>query len=291
MSYPVLEQPVVTKLFDSQTSYDVDMPATVRRGELLVVKIHVGEQNESISTPAGWTEGLSAHTGIGRINIFHKKADGSEGGTTVTFSQKYSPTNSDTISKVYRYSNWSDIAFGTMANGGNYSSIDVPSLDPPWGAEDATFITGLGVGSPGSAIYTPPSGYIIDDNSTTAAGTRFATARRKATVDIEDPDTWDLNSTYYCGTYVMAIRGPELNDNPYLDVPWSSTPTSDQTDYVGFYDLSNAPQSWWDEVDTSDGNKLRVAKDDVYDSTSATQLAFDVENFDDVNQTGHLYFR
>lgn len=82
-----------------------------------------------------------------------------------------------------------------------------------------------------------------------------------------------------------------LADTPYITVPWTA-PASDLTDYVGYYDLSNAPQSWWDEVDTSDGTKLRVAKDDQpANNTTATELAFEVVDFDDVAQTGQLWFR
>jgi hypothetical protein len=57
-------------------------------------------------------------------------------------------------------------------------------------------------------------------------------------------------------------------------------PSSNLTDFTVLVDASRFPQSWWDEVDTSDPTKGRAAKDD------GTELAFDWLSFDDVAETG-----
>lgn len=68
-----------------------------------------------------------------------------------------------------------------------------------------------------------------------------------------------------------------------------ATVTNPATDLVGpvlYVKMADLSADFWSAVDTSDGTKLRVAIDG-----SETELAFDVQEFDDVAETGHLWVK
>lgn len=59
-----------------------------------------------------------------------------------------------------------------------------------------------------------------------------------------------------------------------------SNPSSDLTDFTLMIDLSSLPNDWWSAVNTSDGTKGRVTKN------NGTELAADWIEFDSTNHTG-----
>ncbi|WP_425399656.1 LamG-like jellyroll fold domain-containing protein [Aeoliella sp.] len=81
------------------------------------------------------------------------------------------------------------------------------------------------------------------------------------TIDVLTPDTTAL---------YVEITAPE--------------PSETHEEFTFEFDLENMPQTWWDQVDTTDGSKGRVADDD------GNYFAADWPNFDPSNQTGRLYF-
>lgn len=60
-----------------------------------------------------------------------------------------------------------------------------------------------------------------------------------------------------------------------------TNPSSSLTDFSLLVDLSRLPQSWWDDVDTSDATKGRASKGD-----GTTELAVDWLDFDNTAETG-----
>jgi len=74
-----------------------------------------------------------------------------------------------------------------------------------------------------------------------------------------------------------------LPDTPYGVPSGWTNPASDLTDFVFVIDVSLLPQGWWDEVDTADGARGRLAKDD------GTEIASDWVDFDNVAQTGFVF--
>jgi hypothetical protein len=69
---------------------DADVPATVNSGDLLV--LFVGARATGItlaSVPVGFTGGTVAGTSTQRLRYFYKIADGTEGGTTITYTATY----------------------------------------------------------------------------------------------------------------------------------------------------------------------------------------------------------
>ena len=236
MAYPTVEERL-TATHASATSWSVPMPASVNAGELLA--IFWGSQGWSPTTgnvldsvPASWTQkgfaGQGSSTGC-KGTILVKKADGTEGGTSVTLTQASGEPARPGASIVIRISNWSgdvaDIDFIDSPNWGADSSGDPnpPSLTASGGAADNLWIE-FGV-TYSSAITAASTNY---SNLTTESNTaEIATAERQYnTTDTVDPDDMTGSGGANCVAGHIVIP-------PSTGVSGSGAPAADSATTAG----------------------------------------------------------
>ena len=143
MTFPYVEDFNTSDSASTTTSHNVDLPATVNTGELLVV-FFGSPVNFVLSTsfPVGWTEIYDGGVGFGaaHISVAYKIADGTEGGTTITVVSSSSVPSSHvsfTISNHNSSTNAPEISTGTS---GSSSSPNPDSLTASWGTDDNLFI-------------------------------------------------------------------------------------------------------------------------------------------------------
>ncbi|MGR6923078.1 carbohydrate binding domain-containing protein [[Actinomadura] parvosata] len=196
----------------SSSTFDVDMPATVNAGDLLL--IFCG-RNVDIPAPSGWTS-----LGGGRL-LYGKVAGGDEDGTSVTLTAS---SSDEWAVQVFRVTGW----HGTLADGvrlgwggssgGLFRDPDPGPVDFPWGELPTLCIAAHAVGirsdDPGPLTQTAlPAGYTNGGftHDTVASKPRIylGTARREISgAASEDPGPFDISPNPHSETaFTVAIRG------------------------------------------------------------------------------------
>src|SRR5207302_9788816 len=103
--FPVVESLSATAFPVHATSHAVAMPATVNAGDLLLA-IFTNHAWATVTAPPGWTTiGTTLNSTVVRTTRLAKRADGTEGGTTVDFQTSVTET---AVAHVYRISSWFD---------------------------------------------------------------------------------------------------------------------------------------------------------------------------------------
>jgi hypothetical protein len=183
---------------------DLVMPATITAGSTLVA-ILTTCATRTITAPAGWNFVPDAylHEGgtTGSTYVYKKTADGTEGGTTVSWTANSSVK---TAFALYEF----DVTEGEVAVLG-VQTYDPPSLTPPAGLREYILIAHASHYATGYATFSaPPSGYggLISARTNAASsgstGDRTTgSAHRVATVTSEDPGMFT-----YSGTPDPALR-------------------------------------------------------------------------------------
>lgn len=125
------------------TDHNVNMPASVSSGDLLLILFSCASTSVTYTTPSGWSiliAKTTATTGAGIV--YAKIADGSEGGTTVNVVTS-SAACADAY--VFRFSNWyGDLTTGvqgTMSADGTTANQDCPSLTWSPSPYDVYYVT------------------------------------------------------------------------------------------------------------------------------------------------------
>jgi hypothetical protein len=187
------------------------MPAQVNAGDLLVA-IFTSHAYPTVTTPPGWTFiGTTLNTSVIRTSRYAKKADGTEGGTTVDFQTSQTET---AVAHVYRITGWFDdgvIADAVVDAGvtGNGFSPDPPALDPaPWDIDKTLWIAAYGAENLG-ATSGFPAGYTggrYDASGGVAGRSSMASARRDNAVVAEDPGPFTNDASQAWVAVTMAIR-------------------------------------------------------------------------------------
>jgi hypothetical protein len=158
------------------TAHNVNMPATVNVGDLLVAIFCTGSASTvtTITTPSGWTQ-LSQDAGgiVCAVGIFYRVADGTEGGTTVNFVTSAARRASSIVYRIAAGSfNSSDpIEVGPVATGVS-TTPTIPAYSPSWGSLDTLTIAGVGADNL-RAFVGRVSGYsaILQASGTSAIST------------------------------------------------------------------------------------------------------------------------
>lgn len=170
MAFPTIGAGVVTQVTTATTSPAINMPATVTAGDTLLVGIRVNVGG-AIGWPADWNElADSAPDGSGdEVAVAWKKADGTEGGTTVTLSTGNGKCEAITT----RITNAADPAvnppeINTVATGSSVNPLP-NAITPSGGAQDYAInylfsIAGEGV------ISANPAGWSLVGTATSGTG-------------------------------------------------------------------------------------------------------------------------
>jgi len=213
---PVLAAPVVASVtetaFDTDTTdHNVDMPATVNAGDLLLV-LFTNDGDETVTTPAGWSLLASARSGPQvRLSVYYKIAAGTEGGTTVNF---VTSANQQAATQVYRITDWQGTTPPEISAAATATSTapDPAFLDPAgWGVSNTLWLAVAGQDrgdQSGTLAY--PIGYtegISTLSSDTNLSCRTHSARRVLlTATSENPGPFTIPVTEQWVAFTIAVR-------------------------------------------------------------------------------------
>lgn len=217
MAFPAVESVTGTQFSSTSggPTYDVNLPATVLPGELLMVLFTSRlEANPDFVDPSGWTELYSDPSDVNATPYcIVKKADGTEDGGTVTVDRGGSAVGSAASALCYRISGWSEDITDVEASGKAESTNDSPdpgSLSPSWGAEDTLWLEGLHYGDDDGTLDALSTGFSNLQNQLCGAGTNncgtTGAGERALNAASLDPDACTLSQTENWGAYTIAIR-------------------------------------------------------------------------------------
>src|SRR5262245_36187655 len=222
-------------------SVSVNLPATVSAGDTLFV-IHRVAVAGAIGWPANWTELVDASPdgADDQISVAWKKADGSEGGTTITLTQ----TSGKFASAAWAIQDAEDPTvqapeLSTVATGTSAAQPDATTVTPTGGAKAYLFLTFQLMEGEETGVTTYPTNYTDGQSGLANSGTAAATttncictgaARRLTTpAASEDAGAWTIAGTLgNWSAYTAAFHPLTLKEN--LKV--SESITAQLTSYV-----------------------------------------------------------
>ena len=214
---PTLAAPVVASVtetaFGTDTrDHNVNMPATVDAGDLLIV-LFTNDGNSPVTPPAGWNLLASDPRGNAvRLSVYYRIAAGTEGGTQVNFRTS---SNEQAAAQVYRITDWHGTTppeISTAATGSSTTPNPSP-LDPAgWDVANTLWIAVAGQDrgdQSGTTAY--PTSY-TDGISTqssdpaTMGVCRTHSARRVLVAASEDPGAFTIPASEEWVAFTIAIR-------------------------------------------------------------------------------------
>jgi hypothetical protein len=212
MAFPVASTPLATPFSSSVTSMPVTMPATVDSGDLLLAFVHVRNAG-TWTKPSGWNDisTLSQNGGgsVGKLDGFYKIADGTEDGTTPTWTAS-SLTTAEW--HVIRVTGW----HGTtppeaLTSSGDSSAADSPSVTPSWGLLDTLWLSIAGHSAATDVAWSAgPSGYSgfqCDGVSAGGSSVSIASAYKESTSTSENPGAFTVSgSNRWWAAATVAIK-------------------------------------------------------------------------------------
>lgn len=216
---PYPAEVTVTSFASDATAHAVSMPTACEAGDLLIC-FFTNDGNATVTTPTGWTN-LHTTTDSGnavRLGTYAKKADGTEGGTTVDF---VTSATERAAAQVYRFQKgtWygdssnnfaASVAIGAAANGSS-TSPDPPALAPLWKRLPTLYIAveANDDGTVSASLY--PLNYydhVPTVSDANAAGVSLSTSMRTAVTNNENPAAYTITTQEWV-TQTVAIRCPQ----------------------------------------------------------------------------------
>jgi len=212
---PTLAAPEVDSVTDTAfdtdtTDHNVDMPATVDAGDLLIV-IFTNDGSATVTTPGGWS--LLASDADGQhvsLSVYYKIAAGTEGGTTVNFVISAAE---EAAAQVYKITDWHGTTppeISTAATGTS-TAPNPASLDPAgWDVADTLWlaVAGQDRGDQGDPT-SYPSSYTDGTSTLSSDGTgscRIHSARRVLAAASENPGAFTIPVSEQWIAFTIAIR-------------------------------------------------------------------------------------
>lgn len=250
MAFPVDSARTATNITTAANPLVINMPPTVNAGDTLIMIIRANNAG-TYTNPSGWTQLVQEGTvptevQDDQIYIGWRKADGTEGGTTVSVTVSASGKAG---ALVYRITNAADptvnppLASSSVSSGstGN-TSPDCPSFTPTPGAQDYLwFAVGTWQGEQTSPPASAPTNYSnvgggsSGTGGSTASNCRVASATRQLNAATEDPPAWSISAagTWTCWTVVVQPQGAQVYTETatvYLDLQVSDSQAFAGTD-------------------------------------------------------------
>lgn len=236
MAFPQVQSVTETIFGSDTTSHNVDMPATVTAGDLLVC-LFTNDGSATVTPPSGWfaPANSTASSAAGRGTVLLKLADGTEDGTTVDF---VTSASEQAAAQVYRITAWdgdprSAVRVSNASSSG--ASPTTPSLTAPWGSEDTLWISYLAA-SDADSVTTAPTNYtniqLTNQGGGTASGS-VASARRELATATEDPGTFTASASITYWGFTIGVRPAQalLTDAPVVTSVTETIFSSDATSH------------------------------------------------------------
>lgn len=212
--FPAVESVTASSFPIHTNSHAVAMPAQVNAGDLLLC-IFTNHAWATVTPPPGWTSiGTTVNGTVVRTSRLAKRADGTEGGTTVDFRTSIMET---AVAHVYQITGWFDDgvladAIADAAVTGTGLAPDPPALDPAaWDVANTLWIIAYGAENLGrtSGYPTGYTGGRYDESGGIAGRSSMASARRENAVAVEDPGPFqnDADQAWVAATIAIRPRG------------------------------------------------------------------------------------
>jgi len=206
VAFPTVESTTGTQFSTSTTSHDVAMPATVNANDLLVM-VCGWYSTAAQTTPDGWTL-LGTNT---KADIYVKKADGTEGGTTVDVVLNTARTGAVNVLRISGwYGDLAGVEIGTWSDSGGTSAPDPPSVTATWGSADNLWIAFTCGTDDDATANAAPANYTNLVSTVSGAGTNagaeVCTATRQNATDAEDPGAFELSESEGTQTNTIVVR-------------------------------------------------------------------------------------
>lgn len=189
------------------TSFNVNLPATVNAGELLLIPVAV-DANSTLTwdqaTAGTWTSLFNDAQTANRLQIYYKIADGTEDGkalaVTISAAQQV-------VARCFRLSGvqGSISATGT-GNRGTATSFDPTAITASWGVANNFYLAIVGIDN-AILITGGPTGYSTPNTRITSASGQagLTTAYKSASGSSDDPSAFTSSTSigYVCATVVV----------------------------------------------------------------------------------------
>lgn len=282
--------PIVNSVTSTQTgtgfgsdslTHNVNMPATTKAGDLLLMFFSYDDSTATITDPdgaGGWTQVTANSSATGGVtgSIWAKIATGSDG-STVNFA---SSTSQSASAQVYRIAanSWSgslsDIA-SAVGTGSTTTTPNPPALTPSWGSANNLWLEYV-AGGTHTALTTPSTNYANGthtNGNTGNAGASVDTAYRLNTAATEDPGTMTLATNSTDIPFTIAVRPKNLTYTGSNEVQQTALLTQPQVaKYSIMFDTDTDvyPQKWLlNGVDNSIGAEWQLKYRSMKNITSS----------------------
>jgi len=187
----------------NSTTHTVDLPATVNSGDFLII-FAATDGTPTTTAPTGWTKIID-----NRIHVFVKVADGTEGGTQVTFSSSASEQSAH-IS--FAGDNWggslSDIEISTGTTGN--STTPDPDVSPTVTNADNLFVAIFGAARGDVTLTSYPTDYddnqFFNPNGNGGPGATISVASRDLTAANDNPGVFTIGAGTSWGAGTLVIK-------------------------------------------------------------------------------------
>ena len=207
---------VTQTAFDTDTTdHNVNMPATVNAGDLMIV-LFTNDGSATVTTPGGWSPLASNVNGSAvRLSVYYKIAAGTEGGTTVNFATS---AGEQAAAQVYSITDWNGTTppeISTAATGPS-PAPNPASLNPAgWDVANTLWlaVAGQDRGDQEGTTTYPASytGGIGTLSSDVLGNCRTLSARRVHATASENPGAFTIPVSEEWVAFTIAVR-PALRD-------------------------------------------------------------------------------
>lgn len=213
MAFPSADTQVDTDFGTSVTSMPVNMPATVNSGDLLITLVSVRNAG-TWTNPSGWDDistlsQTGGGGGVGKTNGFYKIADGTEAGTTPTWTASVATS---AAWQTIRITNWHGTTPPEATTiSGDATAANPPNLAPSWGTDDNLWIVVAGHAAVSAAAFTAAptnyTGFANNGASSGGAAVSIASANRQLNASSEDPGAFTAGgSNRFWASGTIAVR-------------------------------------------------------------------------------------
>jgi hypothetical protein len=209
--FPTVKSLTPSTFMVHANSHPVKMPASVTAGDLLLC-IFTNHGAPDVTPPSGWTVIGSTLSSNGvRTSRYARRADGTEGGTTVDI---VTSTMETAVAHVYQITDWFDDgvlsdAIQDAAATGDGLAPDPPALDPAtWDIQNTLWIAAYGAQNLGGTTRFPTA-YTNGEYDTSGGivgRSSAASARLENAVAAEDPGSFTNDNSQLWVAVTIAIR-------------------------------------------------------------------------------------
>lgn len=210
-SFPQLLSTTVST-FDATRVIQVQMPATVAAGDLLLMVVNTAGNPSLVSSPSGWTLAHTRNASGNQcvIRVFTKVATGSEGGTTAPIDLFPADSRAAQVFRIAAGSYAGSAEIASSAPSNNQSEHQLPTLTPSGGAGAYLWIAAVGGGyaaNVGAVTAFPYPGGNIETIAGTGQRAMLASCWKESVAASETPGLYQFAYNVPSAGLLIGIKG------------------------------------------------------------------------------------